>query len=42
MIVANREAVTRALKGLREGAGVEVRGRLIHVVAPEELRLAAW
>lgn len=41
MIGANREAVTRALKGLREGGSVEVRGRLIHVVDPEVLRLAA-
>ncbi len=42
MMGANREAVSRALKGLREGGGVEVRGHLIHVVDPDEvLRRAA-
>lgn len=41
MIGANREAVSRALKRLREGGGVEVRRRLIHVVDPELLRRAA-
>lgn len=41
MIGANREAVTRALKGLREGGAVEVRDRIIHVVDPDGLRRAA-
>ncbi len=41
MIGANREAVTRAFKGLREDGGLEVRGRLIHVVDLEALRRAA-
>jgi CRP/FNR family transcriptional regulator len=41
MIGANREAVTRALKRLREGGSVEVRGRRIHVVDPDGLKRAA-
>jgi CRP-like cAMP-binding protein len=38
MIGANREAVTRALKELREQGGVDVRNRRIHVVNAEILR----
>ena len=41
MIGANREAVSRAMKGLREGGGVEVRRRSIHVVDLDRLRRAA-
>ena len=42
MIGANREAITRALKTLRERGAVEVRGRRIHVVDREALKRAAW
>ena len=41
MIGANREAVTRALKRLREEGGVEVRRRQIHVVNLEALKRIA-
>jgi CRP/FNR family cyclic AMP-dependent transcriptional regulator len=41
MIGANREAVTRALKQLREVGGVEVKERRIHVVDVESLKQAA-
>jgi CRP/FNR family transcriptional regulator len=41
MIGANREAVTRAFKGLRENGGVEVRDRRIYIVDEERLRGAA-
>ena len=37
MIGANREAVTRAFKRLREEGGVEVRQRQIHIVDLEAL-----
>ena len=42
MIGANREAITRALKTLRERGALEVRGRRIHVVDREALKRAAW
>lgn len=41
MIGANREAVTRALKQLREEGSVEVKERRIHVVDVETLKQAA-
>jgi len=41
MIGANREAVTRALKELRDEGDVEVRDRRIHVVDPAVLKQAA-
>ncbi|MDQ3864251.1 MAG: Crp/Fnr family transcriptional regulator [Actinomycetota bacterium] len=41
MIGANREAVTRAMRALREGGAIEVRGRRIHVVDQETLRREA-
>ena len=41
MIGANREAVTRAFKRLREEGGVEVRRRQIHVVDQEALKRIA-
>jgi CRP/FNR family cyclic AMP-dependent transcriptional regulator len=41
MIGANREAVTRALKRLREEGRVEVRRRQIHVVDLEALKRIA-
>lgn len=41
MVGAKREAVTRALRKLREDGGVEVRGRHVYVVDPDRLRRAA-
>jgi CRP/FNR family transcriptional regulator len=41
MIGANREAVTRAFKRLREEGGVEVRRRQIHIVDLQALKQLA-
>jgi DNA-binding transcriptional ArsR family regulator len=41
MIGSNREAVTRALKRLREEGGVEVRRRQIHILDLEALKRIA-
>jgi CRP/FNR family transcriptional regulator len=41
MIGSNREAVTRAFKRLREGGGVEVRRRRIHIKDIEALKSVA-
>ncbi len=41
MIGANREAVTRAFKRLREEGGVEVRRRQIHIVDLQALKRMA-
>ncbi len=42
MIGANREAITRALKTLRERGAVEVKERYIYVPDLEALRRAVW
>ena len=42
MIGANREAITRAFKTLRELGAVEVKERYIYVTDLEALRRAAW
>lgn len=42
MIGANREAITRALKTLRERGAVEVKDRHLYVPDLEALRRAAW
>jgi CRP/FNR family transcriptional regulator len=41
MIGSNREAVTRAFSKLREGGGVEVRGRRVYVTDPDALARAS-